>query len=199
MRRAIWMAGLAGVAFTAIASAASAQPDQFARLCGPPGIHFGMSIDDWKALPIPGERPGMVQPVCSDDQAAANYLGVKTAPAPGQPVVCGYANRIGSVFLSDNISVLGGYPASALRYRFPASQLAEIDCAAPDNAFTAAHARFDQLYGPSKKLLRDTVRTEVGVRPRVRETWSIPGGTVTMIDPAQPASDLLLQYKASGS
>jgi len=199
MQRKGLMAGASGALFTlAFASMAAAAPLRIERLCGPPGMQMGMSVESWKELGFPGAGPGVVQPICSDDTAAANYLGVKAATAPGDPLVCGYANRIGSVFLDDTINILDGYPAQGLRYHFQAGRLTQIDCVASDNAFDGLQARFDKLYGTSKAMVRDHVHTEIGLRPRVKERWSIPGGSLTLIDPVQPATDLSLEYRANG-
>ncbi len=194
------MVGVSGALLTlAFVSVAAAAPLQIDRLCGPPGMQMGMSVDAWKELGFPGTGPGVVQPICSDDTAAANYLGVRTAAAPGDPLVCGYADRIGSVFLENTINILDSYPAEGLRYHFQAGRLTQIDCVASDNAFDALQARFDRLYGPSKVMVRDQVRTAIGMRPRVTERWSIPGGSVTMVDPVKPATDLSLEYRSNGS
>ena len=194
------MAGVSSALSTlAFVSASAAAPLHIDRLCGPPGMELGISVDVWKELGFPGAGPGVVQPICSDDTAAANYLGVRTAAAPGDPLVCGYADRIGSVFLDNSIDIVDGYQARGLRFHFQAGRLTQIDCVATDNAFDALQARFDTRYGPPKTVVRDRVRTEIGLRPRVKERWSIPGGSVIMIDPVQPATDLSLEYRANGS
>jgi len=197
-RKGLVSAVFSGLGMAVLGMSAAAAPLHFERLCGPPGMHLGMSVNDWKALAFSsGAGPGVVQPICSDDPAAARFLGAKTASAPGDPLVCGYADRIGSVFLNNSINILGNYPAQSMRYYFQSGRLTQVDCVASDIAFDALHARFDTLYGQSKKVVRDQVRTEIGWRQRVKESWSIPGGSVTLTDPVQPASDLSLEYKSS--
>jgi len=193
------ISGLSGGLFAAALASNASAADQIDRLCGPPGLRLGMSVQAWKALAFPGDHSGQAQPVCSDDPGAASFLGVKTAAAPGAPLVCGYASRIGSIFLRNTITMLGGYSAQGLRYSFPAGRLTEIDCTTSDDAFDAAQARFDKLYGQPKSVTRDSVRTEIGWRPRVRESWSIPGGSVTLTDPVQPATNLKLRYRLDGA
>jgi hypothetical protein len=190
--------GVSSGFFMAVLTAtAAAAPVRFDRLCGPPGIHLGMSVDDWKALAFPGAGPGFVQPVCSDDPAAANFLGAITASAPGDPLVCGYADRIGSFLTHSAINLLGSYPAQQLRYYFPTGRLTRIDCVTSDSAFHAFIARLETLHGPPRNVVWDKVRTETGWRPRVKESWSIPGGSVTLTDPVQPSTNLSLEYRSS--
>jgi len=189
-----------GLCLAVLATSAAAGPLRFERLCGPPGMHLGMPVNDWKALVFSsGAGPGVVQPVCSDDPAAARFLGVKTASAPGDPLVCGYAERIGSFFQDDTIKILGAYSAQSLRYHFRSDRLTQVDCKVSDTAFDALHARFDTLYGRSKHLVRDQVSTPIGWRPRVTESWSIPGGALTLTDPAEPPTDLLLDFRSSAN
>ncbi len=185
MQQTGWMAGLAGgLVVAALASAAMADPAEIDRLCGPPGMKFGMSVEDWKALEFPGAGPGVIQPICSDQPLAAQFMGVGPTNAPGATLVCGYADRIGSVFQRAAITVLHSYSAQTLRYTFPARRLAEVDCQLEAGALDAARTHLNRVYG----------------QPRAghggHQHWPIAGGQVTLEPPRGPDDMVTLRYVA---
>jgi len=185
MKHMGWMAGLAGgLAVATLASAAVAEPAEMDRLCGPPGMHFGMSVEAWKALNFPDAGPAVIQPICSDQPLAASFMGVGETNSPAATLVCGYANRIDSVFQRAAITVLHGHSAQALRYTFPGGRLAEVDCQLDAAALDAARAHLSKVYG----------------QPRSghggHQHWPIAGGQVTL-EPPRGADDLVtLRYVA---
>ncbi|HEX3887997.1 MAG TPA: hypothetical protein VHW05_10910 [Phenylobacterium sp.] len=158
---------------------------------------LGMSLADWRAMPPPGPLSPNVKPVCSNDPGGA---GASLAPNPAQlkagMVVCGYISRYGHYTFPQRFALDGPYSVTQVRYDFRAGRLAEIDCDAPVGAYDRLVADLKTRYGASSRLVRDHVKTEIGVLPRVIQTWATPRGAVELRDPVPPFSQLRLSVIA---
>jgi len=64
------------------------------------------------------------------------------------------------------------------------------------DGFDALIGDFARLYGPSVKLLRNSVKTEVDPLPRVTDAWSTPQGYIEFVDPTLPDDEIGLRLAA---
>jgi hypothetical protein len=83
-----------------------------------------------------------------------------------------------------------------LRYWFADGRLTQIHGAVSLDGFNALIGDFTHLYGAGH-LVRDNVKTEVGLLPRVTETWSTPQGSIELVDPTMPNDEIGLRFAAT--
>jgi hypothetical protein len=183
----------------AAAATAAASPAPAPSGLDLPGVRLGMTPDEWRALPFPGASPARVEPVCSDDPSApANgYFSTAIVRGPGI-VVCGYRTRYGRFSLPQPIELGPKLEVRRLRFTFVKGRLSSIEYRASTNAFNDLTARLTTRYGPPTKLVRDSVRTELGAFPRVRQTWNTSRGQIELVDPVQPFTDLSVRLSTPG-
>jgi hypothetical protein len=81
------------------------------------------------------------------------------------------------------------------KYDFVGGRLSRVEFRTSIDAFNDLTARFEARYGPANQTLRDDVETRSGLDlPRVRKIWRLPSGTVEIIDPATPPTQLDVQF-----
>lgn len=163
------------------------------------GVHLGMALQAWKALKFPGATSARVGPVCSDEPAVATdrLLPAATDLKAGV-VICGYLSRYGRFRLPQTINLGPTLQARHLRFTFVSGRLSSIEYRASVDAFDDITARLTARFGPPNKLARDSVRTELGAFPRVREIWSTSRGQIELVDPVPPYTDLSVRLGAPG-
>lgn len=189
---AIAAASLAGALIPRLASAATA-PNPMAFK----GVQLGMSLEAWKALPFPGLAPGRAKPVCTDRPGAAGGLLSTSSAQTPDTVVCAYFSQYGRFTLPEPVALGPRIQAKRLRFTFQAGRLTTIEYRTSADRYDDLTARLNALYGPPTKLIRDTVKTEAGPFPRVRQTWRGPQGQIELVDPVQPYTDLSLRLTSA--
>ncbi len=184
-----------GAALATVSASAPPAPDGLDLA----GVHLGMTRQAWKTLKFPGATSARVEPVCSDEPATATggLLPAGTDLKAGV-VVCGYLSRYGRYYLPQVISLGLRLQARHLRFTFVNGRLSSMEYRASVDAFNDLTARLTARYGPPTKLVRDTVRTELGAFPRVRQTWRTSRGQIELVDPVQPFTDLSVRLAAPG-
>lgn len=149
------------------------------------GARLGMGLDQWKALAYPGRDPGQVEAACVNGQAGT---------APGT-VVCTYAQRAGGVTLPLSFPLTKTWLVRDPTYDFVDGRLGKIAFHTSIDAFDDLSARFEAKYGPASQIQRDDVKTRSGLDlPRVRKTWRLPSGSIEIVDPATPPTQLAVQF-----
>jgi hypothetical protein len=149
------------------------------------GARLGMGLDQWKALAYPGHDPSQVAAACANGQGGT---------APGT-VVCTYAQRAGGVTLPLSFPLTKTWLVRDPTYDFVDGRLGKIAFHTSIDAFDDLSARFEARYGPASQIQRDDVTTRSGLDlPRVRKTWRLPGGSIEIIDPATPPTQLAVQF-----
>jgi hypothetical protein len=148
-----------------------------------------MSQDAWKASPPPGPISPHTRALCSTDPDAARPSPTAAERRAGV-VVCAYVDVYGRLSLPVSFALDGAYRLDHLRLWFAGGRLTEIHAGASLAAYNALVADFTKQYGPSTRLVRDNVPTEAGRLPRVTQAWSVPGGSVELIDPVLPADEI---------
>jgi hypothetical protein len=148
------------------------------------GARLGMGLAAWKAMAYPGRNPGDVSAACTAGRALS----------PGG-VVCTYAQRAGGLSLPLSIPLSGSWLVRDPQYAFVGDRLSKIDFRTSIDAFNALTARFEARYGPASQTLRDDVTTRSGIDlPRVRMIWRLPTGSIEIIDPTTPPTQLAVRF-----
>jgi hypothetical protein len=161
------------------------------------GARLGMGLAEWKALAYPGRNPAQVQTLCSDDSTgtAGGHLGAGAPGQGAQTVVCTYTSRLGSVTLPLSFPLTNIYLVREPKYDFVGGRLSRVEFRTSIDAFNDLTARFEARYGPASQTLRDDVTTRDGFDlPRVRKIWRLPSGSVEIIDPSTPPTQLAVQF-----
>jgi hypothetical protein len=159
------------------------------------GARLGMAKAEWKALPPPGKLSPHTRPTCSNDPDAAG-LTLSDAERSAGVVVCAYVDAWGKLSLPVGFTFDQKYQLDHLRYWFADGRLTQIRADVSLDGFDALAGDFSRLYGPGR-LTRDTVKSEVGLLPRVTETWSAPQGSVELVDPVLPADEVGVRFSVS--
>jgi hypothetical protein len=158
------------------------------------GATLGMSQAAWRAMAPPGALPSHAAAACSDDSGGGPKR-TAAEQAAGE-VVCGYVSHYGRFSLPISFPFDGTYRMTQLRYVFSGDRLTTIRIRASIDAYDTLVARLRTRYGPADRMTRDTVKTELGRTPRVIQTWTTPGGTVQLMDPVPPYTELGLSFTA---
>jgi hypothetical protein len=170
-----------GVAVVLVAPAAAT-----AGVHAPPlafeGVELGTTEAAWRGLTAPGPTPEHARRACSDDRAGAAG-GLTTQGLPEGAVVCGIVDTYGSLRLPVTFQWDRRYPMDHLRFVFQQGRLTEIRARLPMDAFDALTADFGKSFGPPSYIQRDSIRSEVGRLPRVKETWALPQGRIEIVVP----------------
>jgi hypothetical protein len=190
--RQFWRFALA--ALTILPFAAAAQPAPGSEGLSFQGARLGMTREAWGALPPPGGASPRTEVVCAQDLGKAPGEG-RTAGS----VVCTYVVRYGRFTLPATARLADGRRAKGLRYIFIADRLTQIEYRVSVDDYEGQMARFKALYGAPTRVRRDEVRTPDGALPRVTQTWTLPDGTVELVDPVAPFSDLRVRLSAAGA
>lgn len=163
-----------------------------------PGVNLGMTLDAWKALSFPGADPAHVEPVCTDHSANPEYELVATAAdRKAGVVVCAYLGRYGRFTLPQAIVLGPEIQARRLRFTFVKGRLSSIEYRTSVNVYNDLTARLNARYGPTVGVVRDSIKTELGPYPRVRQAWNTPRGRIELTDPVRPVSDMSVRLSAT--
>jgi hypothetical protein len=153
------------------------------------GAQIGMSRESWDTMQPPGPVSSHTKRACSDEAGTGS-----PAPTPAEQsaglVVCTYVDIWGRLHLPVRFPYGANYRVDHLRYGFANDRLIEIRCAVGLDAFNAIVGDFTKRYGRPIGLQRDRVKSELGPLPRVRETWSLPQGSIELIDPILPDDEI---------
>jgi len=184
-----------GAALATVSASAAPAPDGLELA----GVHLGMTRQAWEVLKFPGATSARVGPVCSDEPAiATDRLLPAATDLKAGVVVCGYLSRYGRFRLPQVINLGPRLQVRHLRFTFVRGRLSSIEYRASIDVFDDINGRLTARYGSPAKLARDSVRTELGAFPRVRETWRTSRGQIELVDPVQPFTDLSVRLGALG-
>lgn len=164
-------------------AAAKAEPLAFL------GARLGMPLEDWRALKPPLLSASGLEPRCEASVAA---------PGSGQ-MVCTYATQYGAMVLPTTVRLADGMAIQDPTYVFRDGRLATIRYHAPIDSFHRLNARFKARFGPPGEVIRDQVTTQGGRRHRVTERWVTPAGTIELVDPVKPATELEVRLSGARS
>jgi hypothetical protein len=164
------------------------------------GARLGMSLEDWRARPFPGSSAAVpnAKPICSDEALAKPAGLIASTETSADSVVCAYLSHYGRYFLNETLPINRKYTAQAVRYVFRNDRLFRIEYQTTADAYDDLASQFDARYGPSIKLVRDTVATANGRYFRVTQTWRTPDLIVDLTDPVAGTSRLSISF-TSGS
>lgn len=167
-------------------------------IVGLPGIQLGMTLDAWQALPFPGKSTAKIEPVCANDGAdpAGEQVRAASDRQPGV-VICAYLGRYGRFVVPEPIDLGPRVQARRMRFTFVKGRLQSIEYHVSTDVFDDLTNRLTKRYGQPSKVARDNVRTEAGVFPRVRETWTTPRGVLEVTDPVRPFNELSVSLSSS--
>lgn len=179
------------VTVPSFARAAARAPISFAA------VELGTPLATWRSLKPPGAISDHVQKVCASDRKGQN-ADLRPTDVPEDAVVCGYVDAYGTLRLPVTFPWGHGYGMDRLRYVFRDGKLTEIRADIDNDGFNALMADFKANWGTPSRLVRDTANTEIGPEPRVRVTWSLPDGQVSIVDPAGPGK-LEVRLSAAGA
>jgi hypothetical protein len=152
-----------------------------------PGVHLGMTLEAWKALPRPKTLPVAATPICETKTTAT------------ATIVCGYFSHYGRFTLPEEIALGPKLRARRLRFTFVDGRLSSIAFQTSINVFNDLIARLNARYGRANTISRDSVSTPLGDFPRVREDWKTPSGEIELVDPVRPFTDLSVRLSVTGN
>lgn len=180
------------------AIAAAPAPSTISSGLGLPGVQLSMSLEAWKALPFPGKSSARIVPVCAHDGAdpAGGGLGRTTDRRPGV-VTCAYLGRYGRFTLPEPIDLGPRLQARRMRFTFVQGRLASVEYRVSADVFDDLTNRLTKSYGQPTSMVRDSVRTEAGAFPRVRESWKTPRGVLQVTDPVKPFNELSVRLSTT--
>jgi hypothetical protein len=194
--KAMALAGATGASILIAAAAQAAPPAQILEF---KGAELGMSLQDWKALPFPGQSLIAVNPVCSDDPKSARVdMAISPAEKQAGVIACTYVYGAADgdgprhpVPLDDHLT------ADHVLYKFRDGRLASISYQVSVDAFDDIVARLRAEAGAPAVIQRDQVKTAMGEKiPRVRMNWRTPTGSVLLTDPANRQNRLSVTLAA---
>ena len=165
------------------------------------GARLGITVGEWRSLPLPDGAGPQAVPACSRDEAVVRVKGnplTATDAGDGQET-CAYVSLFGDAVLLHSVSFDAAYRASDLRYVFDEGRLAEIRFDASIDAYDDVRAALGRQFGPPATTRFDRVRTPEGWLQRVRLTWPAPGGAVTLVDPVPPFTELEVRLAPRGA
>jgi hypothetical protein len=84
-----------------------------------------------------------------------------------------------------------------MRFTFVQGRLQSIEYHVSTDVFDDLTHRLSARYGQPSRLVRDSVRTEAGVFPRVRESWNTPRGVLEVTDPVRPFNELSVRLSTT--
>jgi len=148
------------------------------------GAWIGMSPNEWRQLPTPPGAGALAQPHCN-----ASSTGLETSHAEGLArtesdiVICGYFDQLGG-HTARAVRLTAGFLARDLTYVFTSGALSAIRFTTSIDAYNNLRAMFGERYGTPVRDDRDSVRTSLGLRARVRDIWRTPFGSVRLTDPS---------------
>jgi hypothetical protein len=187
-------AAILGLVAAGAASAAPVGGGPFAFT----GARLGMSLQAWRASPLPGPADPHIQTACAGDPGVGSSAGLEPTAAERKAgaMVCGYVARYGHALLAQGIRPAADRRPVSVRYVFVKGRLSAIRYTASRDAFDKVTHRLKAAYGSPQAVLRDQVKTEIGKLDRVRMSWAAPSGTAVLTDPADPHLDLAVELRA---
>jgi hypothetical protein len=157
------------------------------------GAQLGMSQADWRALPPPGQLSPHAKAGCSDDPDPTGVPMTAADRAAGR-VVCAYVDTYGKLSLPVRFAFDKSYRLEHLRYAFSGGRLVEIRAEVSLAGYDALTRDFTQRYGAPVRVVRDSVKSEIGPLPRVLETWRTQEGDIELADPILPDDEIGIRF-----
>lgn len=209
---------LGGVAF-GIGSAAMAQDNAAAGapLAKVPvyfdfkGSRLGMSLSEWKALPLPvrSEREGSqryspVQIVCSGDPVASQRPGMvferSRAEQAANVLECAYARQhLGwglGAWRRVPIHIGITYAASEIAYKFLDERLYQVTIISGTYLLADVDDGLTAKWGEPSTVLHDTMQNKAGATfPHLVKTWANSVATIQLEAPYSRIDDLKVTYE----
>ncbi|THD61537.1 hypothetical protein [Phenylobacterium sp.] len=142
-----------------------------------------------------GQLSPNTRAVCSDN-IGHDGLAPTAAERDAGLVVCAYVDAIGKLNLPVTFPFDENYRLDRLRYGFANGRLVQIAAEISLDGYDALVRDFTQRYGPSVRLVRDTVKSEIGALPRVTQAWSAPEGSIEIVDPVLPEDEIGVRFAA---
>jgi hypothetical protein len=156
------------------------------------GAHLGMTLEQWKSLPISGGNSSHVELVCTDDLGR----NPKSGQASGAgAVVCSRVVRYRGTALMQSIPFLSSYRARSPKYYFADGRLSKIDFLVSVDAFNTLDAMFTKKLDVQPATDRIVDKYSDGVKfDRVERIWALPDIKVKIVDPSDIPSQIQVQY-----
>lgn len=164
-----------------------AQADDFGAASLPlEGATFGMSTGAWRAPPVPASAGPTAVPMCWTHQQPVSVPGYTLSAEDKRTdlTTCAYLSRFGSYVLPHSVRLDSRFSATGLRFLFVRDRLSEVEFRTSVDAYNDVMALLTKRFGPPTRTDRDTIVTELGRTPRVRQLWQVRGGKIELVDPS---------------
>jgi hypothetical protein len=197
MRVLLALALVAGLAATRVAAQESPGPKPLSFK----GATLGMTLQDWKVLPIPDGAGPAPQRRCSDEGRAVSIPGypLSVEEVKSGVVACTYVSRFNHDVLPHSIRLDRRFRVHHLAYVFKSGRLAEIRFRASIDAYADLLRRFSSAYGAPTHTVRGRTSSASRKAQRVRQTWATPSGVLTLVSPTSNLIDLSVRMAAGSS
>lgn len=175
------------------------------------GARLGMSLAEWRALPVPVRsdsdkylRYGPVQIVCSTDAAASAKFGLtfeRTGAEQAANVVeCAYGRQVLSMMFKPWMRVPIGigtrFAASDITYKFLDGRLFAIELFAHTNLLPDILSGLIAKWGEPNSVLNDTTQNKAGATfPHTLQEWANPVSTIKLESPYGRIDQLNVTYE----
>ena len=179
---------LASVLAAMLAGAGASGADAAGAQLVPPlqGAHFGMTSSAWKALPVPTGADSTAAPICWSDKRPIRIPGYRPSAQEARTdlTTCAYVSRYGKDVFADSVPLDPRYRATSLRFLFDQGRLSQETFRASVDAYSDVMTLLTRRFGKPTATVRDSFLTSVGRIDRVRHSWRLGSGRVTLVDPS---------------
>ncbi len=157
------------------------------------GAQIGMSLQEWRAVPIPPGAGNAPERQCSNEYQVAKLPGVELGAdeVKAGVVACTYVQRFGHNVLPESIELDPGFEAQNLTYLFKHGRLYEIRFKASVDAYTHLQSNLTERYGQPVQTVSSPAVASSANGQRRRQTWRAAAGFVTLEDPSASLPTLL--------
>lgn len=164
------------------------------------GSTLGMTLQDWRAVPIPLGAGPAPERACSNEHRIAKIpafhlsaIEVKTGV-----IACTYVSRFGHQVLAHSIDLDPSFRASNLAFVFTHNRLSEIRFKASIDARSDIIALLTKSYGPPTRTTHNSSWMPWGLIHRVRQSWTTPTGIIMLEDPSDQLTLLSVRMATTG-
>jgi hypothetical protein len=179
------------------------------------GARLGMSLAEWRALPVPAQsmeglagassmiQVGAVEAHCSGDAgAAAGAMDFRTpAEIKANVLVCRYAypETIGSDTMWMPASMpIGELHASDVEYKFLDRTLYEISVTGNSGLLMEVMSGLRAKWGEPTSVVNDTTQNKAGATfPHTVQSWANPVALIRVETPFSRIDDLNVSYETA--
>lgn len=177
------------------------------------GAKLGITLEEWKALPFPGNPPSssplsrnapppVVSAVCAGDPGSEKaHLYQSNAEAAAGVTLCqyGYILKLRTLEAWNSAYIdMGHYQTNDIIYKFLDGRLYEISITGHDNLAGEMVSGLTAKFGPPTSVVNDTTQNRLGASfPHTVKTWKNPAAMVRLETPFSKIDNVNVTYRTA--